>query len=298
MRNYRMMSGPASPVARIGLGTAQFGSAYGISNTRGQVSPDEARAILARARDAGITVLDTAAAYGDAEEILGSILPADAPFRIVTKTLPLSHGLAAVVERARRSVALSGGRSLDTLLVHSAGDLASGEGPDLWRELERLREEGLFRRIGISAYFTDNPRALAHRYRPAVMQIPVSLLGWRCIADGTLLELKRLDIEVHARSIFLQGLLLMDPQDIPAKFNRAVPELSEVHARIVEAGSSPLQAAIRFILDRPEIDVALVGVTGKSELDEVIAASMSASPALDWGACALEDPFVLTASMW
>jgi aryl-alcohol dehydrogenase-like predicted oxidoreductase len=293
-----MMPKPASPVAGIGLGTAQLGSAYGISNCRGQVPPGEARAILARAQAVGITVLDTAAVYGNAEEMLGSILPADAPFRIVTKTLPLSRGLAAVAERARRSVALSGRRSLDTLLVHSASDLASNDGPDLWRALERLRDQGLFRRIGISAYFTDDPRALAHRYQPSVMQLSVSLLDQRCIADGTLLELKRLGIEVHARSIFLQGLLLMAPKDVPAKFDRAALALSGVRARIAEAGSSPLQAAVRFILDRPEIDVALVGVTRKSELDEVVSAAMSASPVLDWGACALEDPFVLTPSLW
>jgi D-threo-aldose 1-dehydrogenase len=293
-----MMPEPASSVAGIGLGTAQLGSAYGISNCRGQVPPGEARAILARAQAVGITVLDTAAVYGNAEEMLGSILPADAPFRIVTKTLPLSRGLAAVAERARRSVALSGRRSLDTLLVHSASDLASSDGPDLWNALERLRDQGLFRRIGISAYYTDDPRALAHRFRPSVMQLPVSLLDQRCIADGTLLELKRLGIEVHARSIFLQGLLLMAPQDVPAKFDRAAPALSRIRARIAEAGSSPLQAAIRFILDRPEIDVALVGVTRKSELNEVVSAAMSASPMLNWGACALEDPFVLTPSLW
>jgi aryl-alcohol dehydrogenase-like predicted oxidoreductase len=293
-----MTLAPASPVARIGLGTAQFGSAYGISNSRGQVPPEEARVILRQARDAGIVVLDTAAGYGNAEEVLGSILPADAPFRIVTKTLPLSRGLAAVVERARRSVALSGRRSLDTLLVHAAGDLASNDGPDLWRALEMLREEGLFRRIGISAYFADDPRALAHRYRPAVMQIPVSLLDQRCIQDGTLRELKRLGIEVHARSIFLQGLLLMAPRDVPAKFDRAAPALAGLRARIADAGSSPLRAAIRFILDRPEIDVAMVGVTRKSELDEIVSAATSASPAVDWGACALDDPFVLTPSLW
>jgi aryl-alcohol dehydrogenase-like predicted oxidoreductase len=293
-----MTSEPASPVARIGLGTAQFGSAYGISNSLGQVPPGEARAILAQARDVGITVLDTAAAYGNAEEVLGSILPADAPFRVVTKTLPLSRGLAAVVERAHRSVALCGRRSLDTLLVHAAGDLASSDGPALWRALERLRDEGLFRRIGISAYFADDPRALAHRYRPAVMQIPVSLFDQRCIQDETLLELKRLGIEVHARSIFLQGLLLMAPADLPAKLNRAAAALAGVRARIADAGSSPLQAAIQFILDRPEIDVALVGVTRKSELDEIVSAAMSASPALDWGSCALDDPFVLTPSLW
>jgi aryl-alcohol dehydrogenase-like predicted oxidoreductase len=293
-----MIREAASRVARLGLGTAQFGLAYGISNSGGQVPASEARAILAQARDVGMTVLDTAAAYGNAEEVLGSILPPDAPFRVITKTLPLKQGLSAVSARARRSVALSGRRSLDALLVHAAGDLSAADGPDRWREMEQLRDEGLFRRIGISAYVTDDPLALARRYRPSVMQIPVSLLDQRCIADGTLLELKGLGIEVHARSIFLQGLLLMAPQDVPAKFNQAAPALAGVRARIAEAGSSPLQAAIAFILTQPEIDVAVVGVTRKSELDEIVCAATSAAPALDWRACAVDDPFVLTPSLW
>lgn len=293
-----MVLGATSRVASIALGTAQFGMAYGVSNTRGQVPPGEMRAILERAQDRGITLLDTAAAYGNAEEMLGSILPAAGRYRVVTKTLSLSRGLASVVERARRSVELIGQRPLDALLVHAAGDLALGEGADLWRALERLRDEGLFRRIGISAYLADDPLALALRYRPAVMQIPVSLVDQRCIADGTLLELKRLGVEVHARSIFLQGLLLMAPRDLPAKFQRAASALAGVRARIAEAGISPLQAAIGFILEQPEIDVAVVGVTRASELDDIIAAAANPSPFADWRACALDDPFTLTPSMW
>jgi D-threo-aldose 1-dehydrogenase len=293
-----MVLGPASRIARIALGTAQFGMAYGVSNTRGQVSRGEVRAILERAQVGGVTLLDTHAAYGNAEEVLGSILPATTSFRVMTKTLPLRKGLAKVIERARHSVKLIGRPPLDALLVHLAGDLASNEGADLWRALEHLRDEGLFRRIGISAYFADDPLALARRYRPALMQIPVSLVDQRCIADGTLLELKRLGIEVHARSIFLQGLLLMAPKDLPAKFQRAASSFADVRARIAEAGISPLQAAIGFVLERPEIDVAVVGVTQASELDEVRAAAVGPLPAADWQACALEDPFVLTPSLW
>src|SRR3954465_12373346 len=109
-------------MGKIGLGTVQFGQAYGISNVRGQVSPDAVCAILKRAAERGITVLDTAANYGEAEQVLGQVNTK--AFRIVTKTIAVKHGVAAVVERARQSA-----RTLkaDTLLVHAAADLANNE---------------------------------------------------------------------------------------------------------------------------------------------------------------------------
>src|ERR1700712_1274210 len=90
--------------ARLGVGTVQFGQAYGISNARGRVPADDVTAILRRAADAGIGVLDTAANYGKAEAVLGATPDLTRPFRIVTKTIGLKNGLDAVVQRARQSV--------------------------------------------------------------------------------------------------------------------------------------------------------------------------------------------------
>src|SRR6201994_1527154 len=83
-------------VTRIGLGTVQFGTDYGISNTAGQVPASEVSLILASARRAGIGVIDTAASYGSAEEAIGRALRDADRFRIVTKALPLSHGIEEV----------------------------------------------------------------------------------------------------------------------------------------------------------------------------------------------------------
>ncbi|HEY0267376.1 MAG TPA: aldo/keto reductase, partial [Rhizomicrobium sp.] len=151
-------------MARLGLGTVQFGQAYGVSNTNGQVGRDAARAILARAARFGIGVLDTAANYGEAENVLASL--DTLPFRIVTKTISVTHGVDAVVERARESAEML---NADTLLVHAAADLAQ---PELWPALQDLKREGVFRRIGISIYVADNPAALAARFKPDVMQLP------------------------------------------------------------------------------------------------------------------------------
>jgi aryl-alcohol dehydrogenase-like predicted oxidoreductase len=275
---------------KLGLGTVQFGQAYGVSNTRGQVSHAEAAAILARAAAAGINVLDTAANYGEAESVLASL--DTAPFRIVTKTPPVKIGIEAVIARARQS---ADRLKPDTLLVHAAADL---DAPGLWPALQELKAEGVFSKIGISTYFADDPAALAKRFRPDVMQLPFSLLDQRLLQDGSLARLKELGVEIHARSLFLQGLMLMPPGNLPAHLRGAGPHLKSLRARLAKAGSTLLTAALGFVLSRPEIDIALVGVTARDELEEIVSATALPLPALDWSACALDDERILTPSLW
>ena len=276
---------------KLGLGTVQFGQAYGISNRHGQVSAETATAILKRAADAGIRLLDTAANYGEAESVLARL--DTAPFRIVSKTISLKHGLEAVVARARQSAAIL---KADTLLVHAASDLGGAEGDALWTALRRLREEGLFHRIGISVYVADDPAKLAARFRPDVMQLPFSMLDQRLLADGTLTRLAELGVEVHARSLFLQGLLFLET--LPEKLRHVAPHLAHVRSRLREAGTTPLAAALGFVLSRPEIAFGLVGVTSLAELDDIIAAAGRPLPDLDWASFALQDEVVLTPSLW
>ena len=273
---------------KLGLGTVQFGQAYGVSNTRGQVSHDEAAAILARAAEAGVDVLDTAANYGEAESVLATL--DTTPFRIVTKTISVMNGVDAVVARARQSAEQL---KADTLLVHAAAEL---EVPALWPALQALKAAGVFRRIGISTYVTDDPARLAGRFSPDVMQLPFSLLDQRLLRDGTLTRLRELGVEVHARSLFLQGLLFVDI--LPSKLAHAAPRLAQIKATIASAGSTPLAAALGFVLSRPQIGTGLVGVTSPAELEEILAAALQPLPTLDWASLALDDELVLTPSRW
>jgi aryl-alcohol dehydrogenase-like predicted oxidoreductase len=111
-----------------------------------------------------------------------------------------------------------------------------------------------------------------------------------------LIRLKDLGVEIHARSIFLQGLLFLDV--LPEKLRHAALELALAKATIAASGATPLAAALGFVLSRPEVDVALVGVTAVGELQEILEAAKRPLPALDWGALALNDETVLTPSLW
>jgi D-threo-aldose 1-dehydrogenase len=276
---------------KLGLGTVQFGQAYGVSNRRGQVVKDEAAVILEQAAKAGIGLLDTAANYGEAEDILAALNTS--PFRVVTKTISLSHGLEGVIARARKSAA---SLKADTILVHAANDLNAKEGEALWNALCRLKNEGLFRKIGVSVYVADNPVVLAERWHPDVVQLPFSILDQRLLHDGSLAKLKALGVEVHARSLFLQGLFFLE--ELPAKLRHAAPHLARIRKDLQNANIMPLAAALGFVLARQEIAFGLVGVTSSTELQEIIAAAKQPLPPLDWASFALKDELVLTPSLW
>lgn len=277
---------------RLGIGTVQFGQAYGVSNTHGQVPRTDVKLILELAARSGVSLLDTAANYGEAEAVLGGN---DLnPFRIVSKTCGLQHGLHGVIARVRESVQTLG--AVDLLLVHSVKDLLGPSGTTLWRALQALKAEGIIGGIGISAYVADDPVALAERFRPDAMQLPFSLLDQRLLHDGSLTRLKSLGVEIHARSLFLQGLLFMSQP--PQKLEAAGPMLELVRARIAAAGATPLAAALGFVLSRPEIDVAVVGMTGLGQLREIVSTMLAPLPQMDWQACALKDERILTPSLW
>ncbi len=288
----------AANFQRLGLGTVQFGQAYGVSNARGRVPPADVAAILRRAAQAGLRTLDTAAGYGDAEAVLGSLDALTRPLRMVTKTIGVKNGADAVAERARLSVETLKRKPVDLLLVHAAADLAGAAGDALWRRLLDLRDEGLFGGIGISAYVADDPLALARRFRPAAMQLPFSLLDQRLLQSGALAQIKAVGVEVHVRSIFLQGLLFLDEDKLPPKLAGAASHLRAVRDRIARAGTTPLAAALAFVLERPEVDVAVVGVASPGEFEEILSAAAQPAPALDWDACAHSDELVLTPSRW
>jgi aryl-alcohol dehydrogenase-like predicted oxidoreductase len=255
--------------------------------------------ILERATAGGIRTLDTAAAYGDAETILGNLAEITKPFRFVTKTIGLKNGLDAVVARARKSTLLLGRCPIDLLLVHSADDLLMPDGPALWDALLGLRDEGLFGDIGISTYVADDPVRLARRFRPKAIQLPFSIMDQRLQQSGALDALKGLGVEIHARSLFLQGLLFLATEELPPKLAHIGARMDRIRQELSEAGLTPLQGALAFVLGQEQIDVGLVGVIRPQQLEQILeAASGPHVPSIDWMRFALDDPMVLTPSLW
>lgn len=258
-----MAKGMTVGLARIGIGTVQFGMSYGLHNTGGRTPEEEARKILQYASSKGCLTIDTAAAYGDAEAVLGRVLPVDASFRIVTKIPPLQgRGIdTAVLADIRKGLSASlqrlGQSSVYGVLVHHAPDLLAPGGELLFQILSDARDAGTVERIGVSVYDQSQIEAVLERYDVDLVQLPFSVLDQRLLTSGTLHRLKAAGVEIHARSVFLQGLLLRS--DAPAYFDPIRPRLEAWHQRVRKSGLTPEVAALSFVLGIDSIDCAILG---------------------------------------
>jgi aryl-alcohol dehydrogenase-like predicted oxidoreductase len=269
---------------KLGLGCALFGARSVPQSGQVGVGAPEAFATVALAADAGVHLVDTAAQWGESETVLGQVLPSQPPFSIITKTASIGGGLQAVDRRARASLDRLGQTSARGLLVHDATDLLGPDGPALWTLLRRLKEKGLYQAIGFSACACDDPLGLARRFQPDIVQIPVNLLDQRLIVSGALAELAAMGVEVHLRSIFLQGMMFLPGHDLPLEARGLAPGLSRMRRLVAEAGADPLRIALGFALSRPEAARVIVGVSSPQELRAILAAAAGALPALDWRA--------------
>ena len=291
-------------IAKLGLGTVQFGLDYGVTNLRGRVSPDEAGRIIGDAIAAGIRVFDTAAAYGDSETILGQTLR-HPEARIVTK-LPALDGESidvATIDGLRRIFEQSLKRlqrqSVDALLLHRPDDLGKPGGDKLARLLADLKSAGLCRRTGVSVYDEAQINAAKKSMSLELVQAPANLLDQRLLRDGSLQRLKDAGCEVHVRSAFLQGLLIGLEGPLPEYFRQHAQKLDRVRAAAAAEKLSTLQLALGFLLERPDIDHVIVGVTRAEELAAIFDAARRPK-ALPGGLekLACDDPGLINPSLW
>lgn len=289
---------------KLGLGTVQFGLDYGVSNSAGRTPEAEVGRILSLAADQGIRIIDTATGYGNSEEVLGRALPAQHAFAIVTKT-PARRAdetgdahVARVRESFRHSLSKLGQERLYGVLVHRAEDLLSAQGERLMEALLELKQQGLVEKVGVSTYSAAQIDAIMMRHPVELVQLPVSVLDQRLIASGHLAKLRRAGIEVHARSAFLQGLLLMPPETLPAYFSPVRDHLVGYRAFLEGLELTPLQGALGFVLGLPELDHVILGVIAAAQLQEVLAAQTAEVDAHAMARFALIDPAMLDPSRW
>ena len=292
------MTTTSHPAAKLGLGAAQFGLDYASAQGRGRPPEVEVGDILQIAARARVPLFDAAVGSAHAERVLGQQTPKPNPFNVVLKTARADRGPDFVEAEARASLARLQIDRAHAILVQQAGDLFGPHGQALWDRLKKLRDEGLFDRIGVSVYASDDPRGLVRRFRPDIVQAPASLLDQRLILDGTLADLAEIGVEVHLRSIFLQGILFLPPDRMPAHLKDASRALSRARRLIAEGRSDPLQAALGWALSRPEATSVVVGVTTAAELQAILAAAASPPPELAWDDMAIDHPEALDAPAW
>lgn len=279
---------------KLALGTAQFGLAYGIANRSGQVEGQAVREILALARRAGIDTLDTAIAYGESELALGRA--GVSGWRVITKLpeIPADSGpvetwVQAQAERSRLRLGID---VLDTVMLHRPGELFGPDGVELLAGLQSLKSSGCAKRIGVSIYSPEElPRLLDLAPFDAV-QAPLNILDRRMVESGWAARLAATGVEFHARSLFLQGLLLFSPEARPSKFDRW-PAVWRAWADWLEStGLTPLEACLRYVLSQDAVRRAVVGVDDAAQLEEILAAGATPLPTLPTWPMTVEEALI------
>ena len=235
---------------KLALGTVQFGLEYGIANKSGQVSIQQINSILEYARNNTINTLDTAIGYGDSEERLGQF--GLSGWDVITKLPTLPESIKDVRKWVRQAVEKSILRLqtgyINGLLLHRPNDLLNKHGDDLYESLKELQKDGLVQKIGASIYVPEELESLCPKYNFDIIQAPFNVLDRRLKESGWLSRLSEQGTEIHVRSVFLQGLLLMSSKNRPDRFKRWNLLWNKWHSWLSEANISTLQACLGYVL--------------------------------------------------
>lgn len=260
---------------RLALGTVQFGLPYGISNAEGKVTQEQAALMVNRLRESGIDTIDTAIGYGESEKVLGLIGVSD--FKVISKLPKLPLELADVDLWVNQEVFQSLYRlnigSLYALLLHNPDDLLGPNGQTLAAALEGLKCQGMVSKLGISLYSPDKLSSYREKMEIDIVQAPFNLMDRRLADSGWLSRLKSNGAEIHVRSVFLQGLLLMDRTSVPIKFSHWQSLFNKWHDWLDFEKASALETCLAFPLSFSEIDRVIVGANNLAQLNEIINAT-------------------------
>ncbi len=241
---------------KLGLGTVQFGLPYGISNSNGQTTGEEVSRILQAATEHGITVLDTASAYGNAEAVLGK--NELQKFSVVSKYISPSPG-KSIEQQLQQSLQHLQVKKLYGYLAHRPAEIISDK--EQWKKLKDFQQRGLIEKIGFSLNATEELKELLNKnFIPDLIQVPYNYFDNRF--ENLMMELKEKGCEVHTRSAFLQGLFFKDVHTLPSFFDAVKPLIKRVQQQTTNISG----ALLHFVTTKPFIDKVIIGVENAQQL--------------------------------
>lgn len=285
-------------VSKIAVGTANFGTTYGL--TRGFVSPLERERIFAICQDNNIDTLDTSQLYEGSETALGS----SAPFGMKVVSKFSVEGFDHVVEQRLaqqifdKTINNLGAETLYGLLFHRPEELATTVGKRCLADLLTLREAGMIRKVGVSIYSPAELDQILEVFVPDLIQFPFNVFDQRMMRFHGLNELRSRGVEFHARSAFLQGLVLANVCDIDSRFKEWHQHFRRFEILASKTRRSKLNLAIECILQNDWIDKVVLGLNGSNQLQEVIDCWPTGRLSVDFTGFSLGDERLLHPSKW
>jgi aryl-alcohol dehydrogenase-like predicted oxidoreductase len=250
-----------SNISKLGLGTVQFGTNYGISNSNGKTESSEVEKILNTAVTYNIMYLDTAAAYGNAEKLLGQFDLKK--FRIVSKFMPPANG-SSVKEELQQSLTDLNLENVYAYMAHRPLSLLDDS--TIWSDLKKLKNQRKIDKIGFSL---NDPQELnlllKKKYVPDIVQVPYNYFDQRF--EKQLIELKNKGCEIHTRSAFLQGLFFMKGAALSSFFDEVKPILEKLQGIYQDLAAELLN----YTIEKEFIDQVIIGVENNAQFLKNIA---------------------------
>ncbi|MCW7503701.1 aldo/keto reductase [Leptospira paudalimensis] len=258
---------------QLTLGTVQFGLNYGVSNSVGKVNPKEVESILDFAYENGISELDTAVAYGDSEIILGKLI--NARFKVSTKLPKLDlenhknvrEWTKSQIESSLERLNLS---QIETLFLHDVSILFSPNAIEVYETIQDFVSKGIIRKFGLSIYSHHDLEKIPSYVEYNRIQCPINVFDRSLESSGWMDSLHLKGIEIQARSIFLQGILLMKKETRPKYFSKWSGLFEKWDKAIEKNQISPALFCILFIKSLTKVSNVVFGVESKSQLSEII----------------------------
>lgn len=249
-------------MTKLVLGTVQFGCQYGI-NSAGR--PDEKMVldILKCAAESGISVLDTSAAYGNAEEVLGKLLPHfGSSFRVISKYSESEETVTLALDKTLQTLGVS---QIYGYLLHHFNVYCKH--PEVWAEFRKQQEKGKVLKIGFSIYSPEELKILLENKVPFdLIQFPYNLFDRQF--EPYLELLKERGVEIHVRSTFLQGLFFRDRDHLPEKLQPLGRYLKQLDSYARSQNMTVAEVALNYNLQNPLIDGVLIGVDNVEQLEK------------------------------
>lgn len=257
---------------KLALGTAQFGMKYGISNFKTKFSLEEIAETLEIAELHGIDTLDTAINYGESEKKLGIV--GVKKWKVITKIHSSEFDQEDPYGWTKKQLEISlinlNVDTLEAVLLHDSTLLKENNGNLIWKALDDLKQEGLVKNLGVSIYSPSELDELYDDFSFDIIQSPFNVFDRRIDSTGWLETINKDNKSLHVRSVFLQGLLLVDPASRPEQFNKWANLWLQWENWLSSNNLKPLEACLNSIYERPGIDRFIVGIDSVQHLKEII----------------------------
>ena len=257
---------------KIILGSANFDQIYGIK--KNFIKKSEIKKLFDLALKNKIKTIDTSPLYNKSEKIIG--LLNNNRFKIISKIPkpPKNIKRENIKKWLKQNVMISLKnlkiKKFECLLLHNANSLLCKNGDEIYKGIRNMKINGLTSKIGVSIYDFNVLDKILKKFKFNLIQAPFNILDQRLIEKGWLQKLKKRKIEVHARSIFLQGILLIKHNQLPKKLIKLSKKLVMWENWLKKNKFSSLQVCLSFVLNQRQLDGIVVGYNNTNQLNQIL----------------------------